>query len=81
MKGNASMQPEDIIVKGDDESGWYFHHPDHGQSRRLPTMQTALQKAVELGGKHDLGVSVQMIDGTEKRYWAVGEPSPELPEE
>jgi hypothetical protein len=77
MKGNAGMQPGDIMVRGDDESGWFFHHPDHGQSGPLPTLQTALRKAVELGEKFDLGVSVQMIDGTDKRYWAVGEPLPE----
>jgi hypothetical protein len=80
-QGSASVQPDDIIVRGDDEGGWFFHHPDHGQSERLPTMQMALRRAVELGQEHELGVSVQLVDGTEKRYWAVGEPLPESPDE
>ena len=75
------MAPEDIMVRGDDEGGWFFHHPDLGRTGPLPTLQTALRNAVGLGEKHDVGVSFQMVDGTEKRYWSVGEPLPELPDE
>ena len=75
------MKPEDVMVRGDDEGGWFLHHPDHGQAGPLPTLQTALQNAVELGQKHDVGVSVQMVDGTEQQYWSVGDPLPELPPE
>jgi len=75
-KGSGAMQPEDIMVSGDDEAGWFSHHPDLGKNGPLPTLQAALREAVQLGVKHDVGVSFQMVDGTEKRYWAVGEPVP-----
>ena len=75
------MKPEDVMVRGDDEGGWFLHHPDHGRIGPLPTLQTALRKAVELGQMHDVGVSVQMVDGTEQQYWSAGDPTPELPPE
>ena len=75
-KGSKAMQPEAIMVTGDDEAGWFFHHPELGKNGPLPTLQAALGEAVQLAVKHDVGVSFQMVDGTEKRYWAVGEPLP-----
>ena len=75
------MPSDDIMVRGDDEEGWFFHHPDHGQDGPLPTLQMALQKAVELGEQSDLSVSVQLVDGSEKRYWTAGEPLPDLADE
>ena len=48
------MKPEDVMVRGDDEGGWFLHHPDHGQTGPLPTLQTALRKAVELGQRERL---------------------------
>jgi len=81
QRRRVAMAPDDIMVRGDDEGGWFLHHPDHGQSGPLPTMQTALRQAVELGRAHDLGVSVQTVAGTEEPYWSVGQPLPELPDE
>jgi hypothetical protein len=74
------MQPEEIMVTGDDEAGWFLHHPDLGREGPFPTLSTALARAVETGAAHGRGVSFQMVDGTESRYWAVGDPLPETPE-